>query len=195
MIKRSYQLTYNISNEELNNAVQLNTYIDYSLKLLSATGEFLNTIKVPFEKNKEMSSEEILGQRYFLREFRDNAVQKFEDFKASAFHVVNNLNMFSSDPQILSMTKAFVNSVSNLEKDYNKFALLFNNMESGTFIADIIKNCKELQNKLNDLSDILDERIKNYVSSNIIGQTWVDKMYSQLGVEKQQKKKNYKVKG
>jgi hypothetical protein len=190
MIKRSYlnQMTYDISNEEKNQARQLLTYVDYTTKLLDDTKEFLDTIKVPFENNKEMESKEILSQRVHLREFRDKVLKKFADFKLNAFYSINVLTKFSSDPQIAGMMKAFVSTVSDCEKSFEKLETLFNNMESATFVKDIIDLCKLLQAKLGDLENILNDRIRNYVSSNILGETWVSKMYKDLKISEPSKK-------
>jgi len=189
MIKNSYinKMTYDISEEEMVVANQLINYIDYSDKLLEDAKEFLNTIKVPFENNQQMETKEILSQRHYLREFRDSAIKKFLEFKTSAFYCVNTLTRFSSDPQISSMLKAFVNTVSDLEKSYDKFKSLFANMESATFVKDMIDNCKLLQAQYVDLQNILEERIKNYISSNILGETWVNKMYKDLKVNQPSK--------
>jgi len=189
MIKRSYlnQMTYDISNEEKNQARQLLTYIDYTSKLLDDTKEFLDTIKVPFENNTEMEAKEILSQRVHLREFRDKSLKKFSDFKLNSFYAINVLTKFSSDPKVSGMMKAFVNTVSDTEKTFEKFENLFNNMESGTFVKDVIDVAKLLQAKCKDLENILNDRIRNYVSSNILGETWVSKMYNDLKISQPSK--------
>lgn len=177
MIKKSYfNNTYNLSSEEQQQAQQLMIYIDYSKKVLLESKNFLDTIKVPFKNNQDMKSEEILNQRAYLRKFRDDALVKFNNFKISAYYVITLLSRFSSDPQVNSMTKALIESVSNIEDSLIKFQDMFNNIESNTFVKDMIDNCELLQSKMKDLDNILDERIKKYISTNVLGQSWVDQM-------------------
>lgn len=178
MIKISYlsEMSYDISSEEKHQAQQLLIYVDQTLKLLKDSKDYLDTIKVPFENNPETKSEEIMSQRFYLRDFRDKSVQKFNDFKVSCFHCVDYINKFSSDPQILKISKAFVSTVDDLEKSVNKFVDLFLNLESDTFVKDIIDIVTLIQMKCDDVKDMLDERLKGYVASNILMENWVDRV-------------------
>lgn len=177
MIKKSYfNNTYDLSSEEQQQAQQLIIYIDYSKKVLLEAKGFLDTIKIPFKNNPNMKSEELLNQRAYLRKFRDDTLAKFNNFKISAYYVINLLSRFSSDPQINSMSKALIEAVSAIEDSLTKFQEMFNNIESNTFVKDIIDNCELLQSKMKDLESIIDERIKKYILTNVLGQNWVDQM-------------------
>lgn len=178
MIKRSYlsQMSYEIPSEQKSYAKQLMIYIDQALKLLKDSKDYLDTVKVPFKNNPETSPDEVMSKRFYFRDFRDNAVEKFNDFKLSCYHCVTYTNKFSSDPQILKISKSFISSVDDLERMVNKFVDLFANLESDTFVKDIITNTESIQNKCEDVRDMLEERLKNYVSSNILMQNWVDRV-------------------
>lgn len=188
MIKKSHEISFDISSEEQHQAQQLLIYIDQCLRLLKDAKEYLDTIKIPFENNPETKPKEILSQRFYLREFRDKSIEKFNDFKKACFHCVICINKFSSDPQVLKISKSFISTVDDLEKSVNKFVNLFSNLEGDNFVKDIIDVTKLIQSKCDDAQDILEERLKNYIGSNVLNETWVDKVQKDFNFAVEKKK-------
>lgn len=190
MIKKSYlsEMSSEISSDEKNYGNQLVIYIDQSLKLLKDSKDYLDTIAIPFKNNPETTSEEIMSQRFYFRDFRDKSVDKFNDFKVSCYHCVKYANKFSSDPQVLKISKSFISSIDDLEKMVNKFVDLFQNLESDTFVKDIVENVESIQNKCEDVRDMLEERLKNYIVSNVLNQNWVDQVQKDFNFSLDNKK-------
>lgn len=188
MIKKSHEMSFDISSGEKHQAQQLLIYVDQCLRLLKDAKEYLDTIRIPFENNPETKPQEILSQRFYLREFRDKAIDKFNDFKKACFHCVIYINKFSSDPQILKISKSFISTVDDLEKSVNKFVNLFANLEGDNFVKEMIDVTKLIQAKCDDTQDILEERLKNYIGSNVLNENWVDKVQKDFNFAVEKKK-------
>jgi hypothetical protein len=188
MIKRSYaiSMTYDVTDAEKQKAEKALLYFNYAIKLLNLASDHLNIMKTPFKENSETSEEEIMKIRAALRRFRDKAVSNFNDFKIESFKCVNIMQEFSSDPQIIKIMKSFISSIEKLEDNVNDFVDLFNDLSSKDFVKNIVENIELIQNKCEEIEEIIDNRIKNYIQENILSKSWVDSISNdlQLKVEK-----------
>jgi hypothetical protein len=189
MIKKAYavQMTYDVSDEEKNQATKAILFFDHSVKLLDMASEHLNIMKTPFKDNPEMDPAEIMKARAAIRRFRDKAVDNFNEFKKSAFQCVNIMQAFESDTQTLKLMKSFISSVDELEVNVNEFVDLFADLESKSFPQDVVKSIEEIQSKCDEVIEIIDERIKNHIQSNILATSWVDNVSSDFQMKIEEK--------
>jgi hypothetical protein len=176
----SVQLTYDLSDDEKAQAEKALLAFDYASKFLRRASEHLNIMLTPFKDNPDISPEEIVKFRTPLRRFRDKAIENFNQFKIAAFKCVSLMQMFSSDTQSSKLTHSFVSSVENIEKQVNKFSALFEDLKSKDFVQSIITSITDIQKETDELQEIIEERIKEHLQTNILGKTWVDGVSQQL---------------
>jgi hypothetical protein len=182
MIKRAYavQMSYDVSDDEKNQAEKAILSFEHASKLLQLANNHLDIMKTPFKDNPEIDPKEVLKARVAIRRFRDQAVDNFNAFKRQAFQCVNIMHTFESDTQSLKLMKSFISSIDDLENKVNNFVELCNDLEAKSFVADVVKELEAIQDQCKDIEEIMDERIKNHIQSNILAVSWVDSVSSDL---------------
>lgn len=182
MIKRAYaiQMSYDVSDEEKNQAEKALLAFEHASKTLQLANNHLNIMKTPFKDNSEIDPKEVIKARVAIRRFRDQSVDNFNNFKRQAFNCVNIMQTFGSDTQSLKLMKLFISSIDDLESKVNKFVELCNDLESKSFVQDIVKELEAIQDQCKDIQEIIDERIKNHIQSNILATSWVDSVSTDL---------------
>jgi len=189
MIKRSYvtQMSYDVSSEEKIKAEKALINFSHAIKLLSSASEHLNIMKTPFKENPEMTPEEVMKARAALRRFRDKAVENFNEFKSSAFNCVNIMQTFASDTQSLKLIKSFISGIDDLEKKVNNFVDLFSDLQSKDFAKNTVSAIEDIQKQSEEIEEIIDERIKNHIQSNILASSWVDSVGDEMQMKIEKK--------
>lgn len=187
-IIKSYtlQMSYDVSDSEKLQAERALLFFNHSVKLLDLASEHLNIMKTPFKDNPEMNSDEIMKARAAMRRFRDKAVENFNEFKISAFKCVNIMQAFASDTQTVKLMKSFISSIDELEICVNDFADLFSDLQDKEFVKNIVASIELIQKQCEDLDQIIDERLKSHIQSNILAKSWVDSVSNdvQMKIEK-----------
>lgn len=181
-MKKAYaiQLSYNISDNEKLVAEKALLYFSDVSKKLEMANNHLNILKIPFEENQDITKESLMEQRVAVRNFRDKSIDNFNLFKISAFKCVDIMQNFSSDTESVKMLKSFISEIDNLESYVNDFADLFKNINSNEFKPLILKNIKLIQDKCEEIQDLIDQRIKVHLQTNILAKSWVNTVSNQL---------------
>lgn len=189
MIKKAYavQMTYDVSDDEKQQAERALLFFAHANKLLKMAADHLDVMKTPFKDNPEMDPKEVVKARSAIRRFRDKSIENFNEFKKSAFQCVNVMQPFASDTQTLKLMKSFVSSIDEVETKVNLFSDLFNDLESKSFSQDIVKSIEGIQTQCEELDEIIDERIKNHIQSNILATSWVDNVSNDLQMQIEEK--------
>lgn len=189
MIKKAYavQMTYDVSDAEKTQAQQALILFNFTLKQLDLASDHLNIMKTPFKNNPEMSPEEVMKARVSIRRFRDKAIDNFNEFKKTAFKCVNVMQNFASDTQTLKLMKSFISAIDDLEVKVNKFADIFDDLEVKDFATNVVKEIEAIQEQCDDITEIIDERIKNHIQNNILATSWVDNVSEELQEKVQEK--------
>jgi uncharacterized protein (UPF0335 family) len=94
---------------------------------------------------------------------------------------------FASDTQTVKLMKSFVSSVDKLEEEVNNFIDLFDDLESKTFANDVVSSIEEIQKQCEEIEEIIDERIKNHIQTNILARSWVDSVSNELQMKVEKK--------
>ena len=189
MIKKAYavQMTYDVSDDEKQQAEKALLFFGHCLKLLKMAKDHLDIMYTPFKDNPDMDPQEVVKARAAIRRFRDKAIENVNEFKRAAFQCVNVMQSFSSDTQTLKLMKSFINSIDDLEMKVNLFAELFIDLESKTFTADVVKSIEDIQKECDDLEEIIDERIRGHIQSNILATSWIDSVSNDLQMQIEEK--------
>jgi len=189
MIKRAYavQMSYDVTDAEKQQAEKAIIHFNHAIKLLSLADNHLNIMKIPFKNNPEISPEDVMKARAAIRRFRDQSVDGFNDFKVEAFKCVNIMKNFSSDMQTIKLMRSFISSVDALEIKVNDFVALFDELESKEFSKNVVSAIDEIQKQCEEIDEIIDERIKDHIQSNILAKSWVDSVSNELQIEVEEK--------
>lgn len=182
MIKKAYsvQMSYEVSDEEKKQAERALLCFNHSSKLLDKAANHLDIMKTPFKDNPEMSAEEIMKARAAIRRFRDKSIENFNEFKITAFKCVHIMQTFASDTQTLKLMKSFISSIDSLESSVNNFADTFNDLESKEFAKNVVTAIEDIQKQCKEVDEIIDERIKTHIQSDILAKSWVDTVSDDL---------------
>lgn len=189
MIKRGYavQMTYDISDTEKIQAERALLCFNHTLKLLNMASDHLDIMKTPFKDNPEISPDEVVKARAAVRRFRDKYIDNFNNFKTEAFKCVNIMQIFSSDTQTLKLMKSFISSIDDLEIKVNDLTDLFSDLESKDFAKNVVESIEGIQKQCQEVDEIIDERVKSHIQSNILAKSWVDSVSDDLQMNVQRK--------
>lgn len=188
LIKKAYitNMSYEITDAEKMQAERSLVFFNHTLKLLEQASNYLDIMKTPFKDNPDMNPDEVMKARAAIRRFRDKAIDNFNAFKLSAFKCVNVMQEFSSDTQTVKIMKAFIAAIDDLEYNVNKFADLFSDLEDKDFPNNVVQIIENIQKQCQDLEEMIDDRIKKNIQSNILATSWVDSVSNdiQMKIEK-----------
>ena len=208
MIKKSYLVTMaytsfteEISKEECSRANMLLSYLDYARKTLDEACKYLDTIAVPFKNSKEsgtaITSDQILKDRAHLRQFKEEVIKKFNHFKVYAGYAYGGFEYFSSDPQILGLSKSLFTSIDTLENKVNGFIALFDNLDSADFVDNVLKmigdDSEESKGKdsikkhCETIKTLIEDRIQHHIAKHVLGSSWLDSVSGKVSITPQKR--------
>lgn len=180
-------MSYDVSDSERHQADKALLYFKAAEKFLMQASDHLNIMKTPFKDNSDVAPEDIMKARAVIRRFRDKAIENFDKFKKVAFDCVNLMQTFASDTQTLKLMKSFISSVDGLELSVNQFADLFNDLKSKEFAKDVVASIEDIQKQCEEIDEIIDERIRNHIQTNILATSWVDSISNDLQMKIEKK--------
>lgn len=189
LIKKAYvtNMSYNITDAEKMQAERALVCFNHAVKLLDQSADYLDIMKTPFKDNPDMNPDEVMKARGAIRRFRDKAIENFNSFKVGAFKCVNIMQEFSSDTQTVKIMKAFISAIDDLEYNVNKFADLFSDLEDKEFPSNVVKSIENIQKQCQDLDEMIDDRIKSNIQSNILATSWVDSVSNEMQMKIEKK--------
>lgn len=180
-------MTYQVSDSEKDQAEKAMRWFDHCLKLLEQCDEHLNLIYNPFKKTPDITVEKVFARRAMLRMYRDKVADNFNKFKKAAFKAYVLMQPFTSDTQTEKLMKSFVASIEDIEIQVNRFVDLFGNLKSEDFSKAVVTAIDNIKKEIVQLEQIVDERVKNHLQTNILARNWVDNVSNELQ-EKVEKK-------
>ncbi len=182
MIKKSYsvQMAYNVSDQEKEKAEKTLLSLDILLNSLEGAEKHLDLMYIPFKENTETDSKQIFKARSSLRSYRDKCIENFNKFKKNAFISFTLLQTFSSDTQVVKLIKSFTLAIDDLEKQANRFFDLFEDLNSSDFSKNIVNAIESIIKESAQLKQIIEDRIKSHIQSNILARNWVDLVSEEL---------------
>lgn len=180
-------MSYNVSDSEKQQAERALNAFKVADHLLMQASDHLNIMKTPFKDNPEMTSEDVVKVRAVIRRFRDSAIDNFDKFKHVSFQCISLMQTFATDTQTLKLIKSFISEVDELETKVNQFSELFNDLQSNDFPKNVVMYIEDIQKQCDSISEIIDERIKSHIQSNILASSWVDSISNDLQMKIEKK--------
>lgn len=189
MIKKSYsiQMSYDVSDTEKLQAEKALNYFRAADKKLMQASDHLNIMKTPFKDNPDINPEDIMKARAVVRRFRDKAIENFDKFKEISFKCVSLMQTFATDTQTVKLMKSFISSIDELEVKVNALADLFNDLQSKEFSKNVVTYIEDVQKQCDEVSEIIEERVKPHIQTNILATSWVDAISNDLQMKIEKK--------
>ncbi len=180
-------LTYQITDEEKRVAEKALLWFEHCVKVLHQANEHLNLIYDPFKQTPDATPEQVFQYRSALRLYRDKVADNFNLFKKVAFKCYVIMQPFTSDTQTEKILKSFVMAIDDIEKQVNRCIDLFSNLKAPDFTKSLITAIDNIKKEIAELEQIIDDRIKTHIQTNILARNWVDNIGQELQ-EKVEKK-------
>lgn len=189
MIKKSYsiQMSYDVSDTEKLQAEKALNYFRAADKKLMQASDHLNIMKTPFKDNPDINPEDIMKARAVVRRFRDKAIENFDKFKEISFKCVSLMQTFATDTQTVKLMKSFISSIDELEVKVNALVDLFNDLQSKEFSKNVVTYIEDVQKQCDEVSEIIEERVKPHIQTNILATSWVDAISNDLQMKIEKK--------
>lgn len=180
--KKAYHLqtVFDISDDEKKSAERAIIVIKYLLKNIRLCKDHLDLMQEPFQKNQGLTPDKLFNARVSLRKYRDQALENFRELKKIAFRLFVILQKFSADTQIKKIINSFINIFTNLEEQVNNFVSLFDKIKSDSFATESVKYLNNIDQEIEELKNIVEERIEPFIKTNILNRTWVDNISEEL---------------
>lgn len=173
-------MTYQVSSEEKDAANKIILYLDHLIKIGKFCDKHLDLIYIPFKDNANITPEQTFKARAALRRYRDKVADNFNVMKRQSFKSFVLIQPFSVDTQVVKLSKSFVLSINDIEKQVNRFIELFSNLNSKEFGAAVVKGAEGIKKELAQLEQIIEDRIKPHIQNNILARNWVDSVSDEL---------------
>lgn len=167
-------LSYDISDAEKQQAEKSLLCFDNAVKYLNKATDYLNIMATPFKDHPDIKTADIIEYRAALRRYRDKLIENFDNFTQASRRCHKAMQPFLSDTQILKLVNLFVSSIEEIGKKVNNLSNLFDDLESKTFVQDVNKLLDELSKSCDELKEIIEDRIIDYIKTNVIGKNWVN---------------------
>ena len=147
---------------------------DQAEKALQNSKKYLDLFKSSFENDENQNVDKVFEHRSYFREFRDNALDRFNFFKRKAYEAIQAINVFAYEPNTLKLMKSLISEIDLLEFNVNKFADLFSNIQDKDFITNVNKSITAVEKQCDIVSNILTDRIPDHINKNILTKSWID---------------------
>lgn len=180
-------MEYDISDSEKQEAEKALYCFNMALRFLNIAVDHLDIIAVPFKDHPDVPPDQIIKFRAALRRFRDKSIENFNNFKKAAFQCIMHIQSFANDTQTAKLIKSFISAVETLEKQVNLFSGLFNNLKSKDFVAQVSQTTDAIKKEVDQLQDLIDDRIKSHIQTDILGKSWVNNTGNELELEIERK--------
>lgn len=175
------QLKKNLSDEEIKVARVALVRSKKAQKNLESTLRFINIFYTPYKDNMDKSdAEKVFKIRASLRDFRDKFIQHLNEFKVSAFYLLECLEFFKTDHQTILIITSFNSYISELEELGNKFIMLFSDLKSDDFSKSAIELLEQIIDKIEDILDMINSRVDKHIKDNILAISWRDELAMDL---------------
>lgn len=174
MIKKALltQMTDSITDLEKQKASQAISVFTLANKKLNDAKNFLDKIKTPFKDAQDIPPEQVYENRLYLRNFRDQAIEKFNLFKEQTAIAIEIMSPFSTDTQILNLLNSLDTAISGLEEKVNNLSELFMDLKDKEFSKNVVDVTNKIQEDCDSIEELLKTRIKKYINENILSLSW-----------------------
>lgn len=174
------EMSLDIPDSEKESANSVLKNIEAFSSLINSFDSQLDILHGPFENNEEISVSSVQSIRGVLKRYSDQLNKDFYKLEQVAALIVNDLDAFSSDPKILELIGTFVESVDKLDERTKNLVKTMDNWNSKTYRDDTLSDMNSLKGQLQQLENLLFDRIIKHINTNILAKNWVNSMNEKL---------------
>lgn len=174
MYRKAYsiQMHFGVPESEKRIAEKAEEYFDQLLVNIKDAKDYLDLIYVPFQKHQNIDMEMIVEYRKTFREYRDQVQLKFRNMDKKAYKCVALMNTFSTDTATEELMESFIGTIRELDKYVDTFVSIFSNLNSSEFRDHLISTIDSLKKQMNQIEQLIKDRILDHIDSNILGKNW-----------------------
>jgi hypothetical protein len=168
----SVQMNFNVPDSEKRVAEKAEEYFEQLLSKMEDVSSYLDLIYTPFSKHQNVDSEMLVEYRRTFRQYRDQVQRKFKGIMKMAYRATALMNEFSMDSATEELMNSFMGSIRELEKYVDTFVSIFSNLGSPEFRNHLISTVDSLKKQLNQIRQLVMDRILDHIDSNILAKDW-----------------------
>jgi dGTP triphosphohydrolase len=174
MDKKAYsvQMNFDVPDSEKRVAEKAEEYFEQLLSDMIKLNEYLDIIYVPFSKYQNVDADMLVEHRRTFHQYRDQVKAKFRNIVKKSYKSVALMNEFSVDTATEELMDSFMGSVRELEKYIDTFVSIFSNLNSPEFRNYLISTIDSLKKQLNQIRQLITDRILDHIDSNILAKDW-----------------------
>ena len=198
-VAENVEMSLSIPEEELEQAKVLVDLLKLLVRRLDNFNNYLDHLYNPFKDHKSVSEESVIKYRGTLWRYTEEIIKDFGDdkdtskklsswsIKKIALVCASRLQRFSSDTQISKLLTTFTDDISNIESTVENMVKVIRNYETATYKDNVVKSMESVKREVVELSKIIEERIIDYVNTNILAKNWVEDFGEDFGIKTENK--------
>lgn len=182
-IGTSVEMSFDVPDSEIQVATLAIERFEDVIKAVRTAVIQLDTVYNPFKDADEIPKQDIIDRRGAFFIYSNKITENFNNMKKKALLALKELNNFSIDNQVQDLISAFNDSVETLEDAVNKLLETLDEYESDTFRDDVVAYVEDIQKKADELEDIINDRVIDFIDVNILAKSWVTDSNNGLDIE------------
>lgn len=168
----SVQMNFEVPDSEKRIAEKAEEYFEQLLAQMEDASKYLDLIYTPFSKHQNIDADMLVEYRVTFRQYKDQVKVKFRNIIRKAYRAVALMNEFSTDTATEELMDSFMGAVRELEKYIDTFVSIFSNLSSPEFRNYLISTIDSLKKQLNQIRQLVTDRILDHIDSNILAKDW-----------------------
>ncbi len=168
----SVQMNFDVPDSEKRVAEKAEEYFEQLLTDMNDISVYLDIIYIPFSKHDNIDTDMLVDYRRTFHQYRDQVKAKFRNIMKKSYKSVALMNEFSVDTATEELMDSFIGSVRELEKYVDTFMSIFSNLNSPEFRTYLISTIDSLKKQLNQIRQLVTDRILDHIDSNILAKDW-----------------------
>lgn len=168
----SVQMNFDVPDSEKRVAEKAEEYFEQLLTDMTKISEYLDIIYIPFSKYQNIDTNMLIDYRRTFHQYRDQVKVKFMNIMKKSYKSIALMNEFSVDTATEELMDSFIGSVRELEKYVDTFVSIFSNLNNPEFRSYLISTIDSLKKQLNQIRQLITDRILSHIDSNILAKDW-----------------------
>jgi hypothetical protein len=175
MYKKAYsvQMHFEVPESEKRVAEKAEECFNNLIDHLEKVKQYLDLIYIPFQKCQNVDMKMVVDYRKTFKEYKDQVESKLTNVSKLAYQCVALMSGFTSDSSIEELMDSFINYIRDLEKYSDTFVSIFSNLNDAEFRNHLISTIDSLKKHMNQIEQLIGDRILEHIDSNILAKNWV----------------------
>lgn len=186
-IASTIEMSFDIPESEQKEAQLAIDAFEEVVTSLDYAKDHLNIIYEPFKKSQDLSPDAVWEFRGAIRRYKDQIKENYNKVMIYAFKALLKFNTFSSDSHVMELINAFKDSVNDVEDQTQILLDVLDDLKNPDFRNNVISAVESVREKSYEVEKIIEERIKDFVDSNILTRDWTSSISNDLKIKVKEK--------